>query len=205
MPLSKPIKKILLIFISCILVTSCFSPPYNEFSRNQSTTINKYSGFYNPFNLFRNQKDVLIKKLADEDIQFVVYGDTNTLIIPTDRYYEFNSTQFNELCYVGLNHILSLLKLYPCSIIYVAAFTDNIGSKHHKERLTQGRADRMLTFLWANGYKQSQLKAEGYGDKHPVSNNAIIHGSAQNRRIELQWYNNTSCKLPQKAIVSMTK
>jgi outer membrane protein OmpA-like peptidoglycan-associated protein len=130
----------------------------------------------------------LIKTLNKEDIQFVQYGDTMTLIIPTDKYFMFESPRLNEIRYAGLLNVISLLRLYPYSKIYVAAFTDNVGTPEHKKRLSQAQAETMLSYLWANNIQAERLKAEGYGDKNTVGDNEIIHGSAFNRRIEIQWF-----------------
>lgn len=146
--------------------------------------------------LTQDNKKHVIESLQKVDIQYVQYGDTNTLVVPTDRYFHFNSPRLNELCYPGLALIVRLLRFYPESVIYVAGFTDNIGSRHHKKMLTQARAETMLTYLWANDIHARRLKAEGYGDKHAVSDNKIIHGSAQNRRLEIQWYNSRPSQPP---------
>ena len=134
-------------------------------------------------------KPATIRDLQKNDIQFVQYGDTMVLIVPTDHYYEFNSPKLNELCFEGLNNIVKLLKLYKCSTVNVAGFTDNVGSKPHKKLLSQARAETMLTFLWANNISARRLSAEGYGDQFAIGDNHLIHGSAYNRRIEIQWEN----------------
>ena len=134
-------------------------------------------------------KPATILDLQKNDIQFVKYGDTMVLVIPTDHYYEFNSPKLNELCFEGLNNIVKLLKLYKCSVVNVAAFTDNVGSKRHKQLLSQARAETMLTFLWANNIQARRLSAEGYADKFNIGDNHWIHGSAYNRRVEIQWEN----------------
>ena len=146
-----------------------------------------------------NPKRGLIRKLQKQDIQFVQYGDTMTLIIPTDKYFMFESPRLNELRYPGLINIATLLRLFPHSAVYVAGFTDNVGTRFRKKSLSQAQAETMLTYLWANGIKAKLLKAEGYGDKNTVADNELIHGSAMNRRIEIQWFNGTppKCCAPQ--------
>lgn len=145
--------------------------------------------------LYKNSKLSLIKDLPKFDIQFIAYGDTVTLIVPTDRYFRFNSARLNEVCYTGLANLVKVIKFYPrCCPIYVAAFTDNVGSRYHKRRLTQARAETMLAFLWAHDIPAQRLFAEGYGDKHPVGDNKLIHGSAHNRRVEIQIL--TQCPKP---------
>jgi outer membrane protein OmpA-like peptidoglycan-associated protein len=169
-----------------LFLTSCYQPPYNNFQpyngmppSAQGTPIKAYLG----------TQVSLLKRLRAKDIQFIQYGDTSTLIVPTDRYFVFNSPQLNELCYPGLVYIVQLLKQYPDSTIYVAGFTDNVGSRFSKNELTQDRAEAMITYLWANGIKAKRLNPEGYGDKYAVADNHLIHGSAQNRRLEIQWFN----------------
>lgn len=139
--------------------------------------------------LYQDSKAGLVKKLNKESIQFVEYGDTMTLLIPTDKYYIFMSPRLNELCYPGLLNVVRLLQHYPDSPIYIAAFTDNVGNTHHKKLLSQAQAETMMTYLWANGFRSIQLKPEGYADKYDIADNAFIHESAYNRRIEIQWFN----------------
>lgn len=140
-----------------------------------------------------HSQKALVRDLTRYDIQYIAYGDTHELVIPTDRYFEFDSHRLNDQCYVGLMDIIQLLKYYPCSIFYVAGFTDDVGSRHHKNKLSQSRADAMTTFLWSYGIRAQALHSEGYGDKFPVGDNHITHGSAYNRRVEIQWVNIAHC------------
>ena len=138
--------------------------------------------------VYKNTKKSLIKELQDQDIQFIQYGDTMTLLVPTDRYYLFNSPHLKEICYPGLNNIIKLLRYYyPDAVVYVGGFTDDVGTRHHKRMLSQAQAETMLTFLWANNIAAERLHAEGYADQHTLGDNQLIHGSAYNRRIEIQW------------------
>jgi outer membrane protein OmpA-like peptidoglycan-associated protein len=207
--------KILACMVVIAILNSCaFHPPYNNFKPDSRATRRAGTGIIigasvgalasgasgaliggvaggavgTISGLYKDSKPSLIKQLSKQSIQYVQYGDTMTLIVPTDKYFIFMSPRLNELCYPALANILKLLKLYPLSPIYVAGFTDNVGSDLHKKRITQAQAETMLTFLWANDIKAMRLKAEGYGDKNDIADNKLIHGSAQNRRIEIQWF-----------------
>lgn len=196
-------------------VTHCFKPPYNNFRPDHpvarhaagGATIGVITGAVatstlsgtvaggliggtigGAIGLSKDTKKEIIRELQREDIQHVQYGDTITLIVPTDKYFMFNSPRLNELSYPGLNHVVKLIKLYPQTPIYVAGFTDNVGSRQHKKKISQAQAETLMSFLWANGIPAERLKAEGYGDKNDISDNTIIHGSAHNRRIEIQWF-----------------
>lgn len=197
------------------LLSGCFHPPYNNFRPDHrvarraaggaafgtaagALTSGTLSGALiggviggtigAAIGIHKDSKPSLVKALNKQNIDFVEYGDTMTLYVPTDKYFMFESPRLNEICYPGLNNIVRLLKLYPQSPVYVAAFTDNVGSRRHKRYLSQAQAETMLSYLWANNIQAYRLKAEGYGDKNTVSENALIHGSAQNRRIEIQWF-----------------
>ncbi len=203
--------------IFSLTLTSCFQPPYNHFredprplehvvktigvgaglgalagiavggSAGPGAAVGGFTGAI--IGKQQSTKQHIIKELQKHDIQYVQYGDTMTLVVPTDRYFRFNSAKINDLCYPGLLKIIKLLKFYKCSPIFVAGFTDDVGSKHHKRMLSQSQAEAMITFLWAHGIPAQRLNPEGYADKHPIGNNDTIRGSAYNRRLEIQWFN----------------
>lgn len=203
-------RKTMLISLLSLALNACNHPPYNDFKKDQPIT--KHVGYGTAvgavvgaslgatfigtvvggsalaaYTLSKKNKRAIIENLQKEDIQFIEYGDTITLIVPTDHYYLFNSTKLNEICFLGLNNIVRLLEFYPESKIHVAAFTDNVGTKYHKRMLSQGQAETMITFLWANGIEAQRLSPEGLSDHCSIGDNRLVHGSAYNRRIEIQW------------------
>lgn len=213
-------------------LSGCFRPPYNNFQDDKRAT--KYTLFGAGYGAAagaiagsvassagagaviggiagsivayqKTLKPQIIRDLNKYDIQFTCYGDTQTLIVPTDLYYYFDSPRINDLAYKGLNNIVRLLKYYPCTPIYVAGFSDDVGTDHHKKKLSQARAEAMITFLWANGIEAQRLHPEGYADKHPVGDNDLIRGSAFNRRVEIQWLTAPSTQTPPLALLGMAK
>jgi len=139
------------------------------------------------FRLYKNHENYLADQLKEEDITYIKYGDSRTLVIPADKYFSLQSTELTDMDYSGFNNIVKLLKLYPNSQIYVAAFSDDSGSANSQKDLTQGRAEKMVTFLWANGIPANKLSAQGYGDTYSIGSNKQMHSSSYNRRIEIQW------------------
>lgn len=227
MSLRLAIKQILNYCFMVCLLSSCFHPPYNNFRPDPRTArytavgagvgaamgavatstvtgagvgaaiggaVGLVAGTY------RNSKSVIIRELQKQDIQYVSYGDTMSLIIPTDKYFLINSPRLREVYYPGLNNIVRLLKNYPNTPFYVAGFTDDVGTRKHQQLMSQAQADAIITFLWANGIKSYQLKAEGYGSNYAVSDNFLIHGSAQNRRVEIQWFYGLTAQDPTKMV-----
>jgi outer membrane protein OmpA-like peptidoglycan-associated protein len=129
----------------------------------------------------------LTKKLHDRAIEVIKYGKKTTVIIPTDRYFLFNSAELNEANYPALYNLKEFIQQQHTPMIYVAAFTDNVGSREHKNKLSDAQAQTILSFLWANGIPAKRLDATGFGDQFPIASNEFIHASAYNRRIEIQW------------------
>ncbi len=217
MSVSSTIKRATGASLFAITLSGCFHPPYNNFHKDDTRGIRQvaeYGGIGAGVGaivgsvagntaagaaaggvvgvsrgIFNNTKKALLKELQAQDIQFIQYGDTLTLLVPTDRYFLFDSPHLNEVCYPGLNNIIKLLKYYPNSPVFVAGFTDDVGTRHHKKMLSQAQAETMITFLWAYDIRAEQLHAEGYGDQHTIGDNHWIRGSAYNRRIEIQWFN----------------
>jgi outer membrane protein OmpA-like peptidoglycan-associated protein len=186
------IKNAAYIGLLSLTLTACFEPPFNDFRQSSPSVTSKVQTMGEAVATVAGTSSdnrTLINDLHKYNIEYVQYGDTMALIVPTDRYFEFNSAKLNDICYDGLNAIIKMLKLYPCSTIYVAGFTDNVGAYAHKKRLSQAQAEAMLTFLWANNIQAKRLKAEGFADKFNIGDNHLVHGSAFNRRIEIQWVN----------------
>lgn len=200
-------KRMAYISLFSLTLSGCFRPPYNDFedplpmnktaigggvgavtgSIVGNTVTGMVIGSAVGSAAAAYHSNTLIRDLRKADIEFVQHGDTMVLIIPTDHYFLFNSPKLNDLCFKGLNNIVRLLKYYPCATIYVAGFTDNVGPRHKKQRMSQAQAEAMLTFLWAHNIRATRLNAEGYGDRSDVADNKLIRGSALNRRIEIQW------------------
>jgi len=204
-------------------ITSCSKPPYNNFEDDHralrravktgglaagigagigtlaggATGIGAAAGGVvgTVYGLYISNKAHLIETIENQDMRYVEYGDTMTLIVPTDRYFIVNTARFNDVYYGGLNNIARLLKYYTCTPIYVAGFTDDVGSHTHKQKLSQARAEAMVTFLWAHNIRAQRLNAEGYGDRYSVADNHFIHSSAFNRRLEIQWSRHVDCSV----------
>ena len=68
----------------------------------------------------------------------------------------------------------------------ITGHTDNQGSADYNQRLSQLRADAIVTAL-VNGYSvaSNRLVAKGMGATLPIANNDSDDGRAKNRRVEL--------------------
>ena len=85
-----------------------------------------------------------------------------------------------------LGNIAAILKAYPKVKVKIGGYTDNVGSKESNLKLSQDRATNVMKELIRLGIDPSRMEAEGYGEEHPVADNATEEGRAQNRRISLR-------------------
>jgi outer membrane protein OmpA-like peptidoglycan-associated protein len=200
---SKSIKQITIGSIF-LLLTACISRPVNyRFSKQQEPFCNQKKQFKHrqtpPIKYFlddhsshltlfkRNDRNFLIHQLSKYNMEFIQYRDIMTVIVPVDQYFEFDSAKLDERQYPGLNNLISLIYLSPCTTVHVAAFSDNVGTRAYKNKLTQAQAEAMLTYFWANGIPADNLNAQGFGTRFAIGENNTTRGSAYNRRIEVQW------------------
>ena len=85
-----------------------------------------------------------------------------------------------------LDNIAEVLKAYPNVTVKVGGYTDKTGNPRANLSLSQSRAESVRTALIGKGVAARRMVAEGYGDKHPVADNATPDGRARNRRIALR-------------------
>lgn len=192
------------VLLSCLILCSCtttrtqyrfnqsiepFCKRGKHFKYRQTTPLKYYLGHdtYHWANYRQKDKNYLVRQLSAYNMEYIRYRDIITVIIPVDQYFEFNSSRLDERQYQGLNNLVSLIYLYPCTAVHVAAFADNIGTREENNRLTESQAEAMLTYLWANGIPADNLNTQGFGMRFPIADNHTTRGSAMNRRIEVQW------------------
>ena len=84
-----------------------------------------------------------------------------------------------------LHNIAAILNAYPATHLTIGGYTDNTGDALQNLKLSQDRADNVTAELVKLGVAGDRLVAKGYGEEHPVGDNATEAGRAQNRRISM--------------------
>jgi outer membrane protein OmpA-like peptidoglycan-associated protein len=85
-----------------------------------------------------------------------------------------------------LVNIAEILKAFPKVKLNIGGYTDNTGDPKANQKLSTDRAFNVMNELIVLGIDKTRLKAEGYGDKFPVADNATEEGRQQNRRIAVR-------------------
>lgn len=84
-----------------------------------------------------------------------------------------------------LNEISKMLQQNPTVKLSVEGHTDNVGSASANQALSEKRAQAVVTWLSTHGVDAPRLKAKGWGQTKPVTDNGTEDGRAKNRRVEL--------------------
>jgi outer membrane protein OmpA-like peptidoglycan-associated protein len=84
-----------------------------------------------------------------------------------------------------LARIAGILLAQPGLQVDVEGHTDSVGGETYNQRLSEGRADSVRTYLLRQGIAPTAVATAGFGEAQPVASNATAAGRQQNRRVEL--------------------
>ena len=93
-----------------------------------------------------------------------------------------------------LTEFARVLKEYPDTNIEIQGYTDSTGSKEHNLKLSQERADAVMSSLTSAQVARSRIVTQGFGEGAPSANNATAEGRATNRRVEIHITANNELK-----------
>jgi OmpA-OmpF porin, OOP family len=85
-----------------------------------------------------------------------------------------------------LENVANILKAFPNVELKIGGYTDNVGDPKANMALSAARAKTVMDELVGMGIAATRLTSEGYGDQHPVADNATEDGKAKNRRVSMR-------------------
>ena len=86
---------------------------------------------------------------------------------------------------ISLAKVAGILEAYPGLKVQVEGYTDIVGSDELNQKLSENRANAVMSFLVSQGVQQANITAQGFGKNNPVADNGTAAGRAQNRRVNL--------------------
>ena len=95
-----------------------------------------------------------------------------------------NSTTLTEKAQEVLDDVAAAILGYENVVIEISGHTDSSGDAVRNLRLSKQRAAAVLDFLVERNVPANRLRAIGYGETAPISDNETAQGRAANRRIE---------------------
>jgi OmpA-OmpF porin, OOP family len=86
-----------------------------------------------------------------------------------------------------LLEIANLLRANPqIKRMTIDGHTDDRGEADMNKRLSDARANSVMTWIVQHGVEKDRLEAHGYGEEKPIADNATGEGRAANRRVEFK-------------------
>jgi outer membrane protein OmpA-like peptidoglycan-associated protein len=131
------------------------------------------------------QQAKLRERLAATGVSVTRQGDNIILNMPSDITFPVNQSDINPGFYQTLNSVAIVLKEYDKTSVSVYGHADSTGSDAYNMQLSQKRALSVSNYLAAQGVMPARLNAIGYGESHPIADNATEAGRAANRRVEI--------------------
>ncbi len=111
----------------------------------------------------------------------------DTTWISLDRlFFETGKSILKPESHDQLSNIAAIMKSYPKVKLKIGGYTDNTGSVDGNMKISTERANAAMKDLIGLGVSADRLKAEGYGQEHPIADNSTAEGRSQNRRIDIR-------------------
>jgi outer membrane protein OmpA-like peptidoglycan-associated protein len=85
----------------------------------------------------------------------------------------------------NLDKLGAFLKSNPQRRAMIEGYTDSVGGDMANQELSSRRADAVRSALVQMGVPMDRLATEGFGETHPVADNATASGRQMNRRVEV--------------------
>lgn len=101
------------------------------------------------------------------------------ILFPTGK------STLNEQAKADLVRFAQNLKDNPDTDVQILGFTDNTGTFAANEKVSNARAEAVLSFLANHGVSPTRLTAKGVPMADYVASNETAEGRAQNRRVEI--------------------
>jgi outer membrane protein OmpA-like peptidoglycan-associated protein len=122
--------------------------------------------------------------VKDEFLEGLKAIDEGSAVVLENIFFEFNKTDLLPESYTELNKVVQFMLEEDIKQIEISGHTDNEGTDAYNQKLSEGRAASVVSYLASQGIKPERMLAVGYGESRPVDTNKTDEGRAQNRRVE---------------------
>lgn len=121
-----------------------------------------------------------VEEVKDQNgLQAIKVTFDGGILFPTGKY------TLNEQAKADLTRFAASLNSNPDTDVQVIGFTDNTGSFAVNEKLSNERADNVMSYLVNSGVSPTRITAKGIAMADYVASNDTPEGRAQNRRVEI--------------------
>jgi outer membrane protein OmpA-like peptidoglycan-associated protein/tetratricopeptide (TPR) repeat protein len=112
--------------------------------------------------------------------------EANASIVLKNIFFDTNSKELKSASQVELDKVVQLMKDNPTLTIQITGHTDNVGKAADNLKLSDNRAQSVVSYITGKGISAARLSFKGFGATQPVADNNTEDGRAKNRRTELK-------------------
>jgi outer membrane protein OmpA-like peptidoglycan-associated protein len=134
------------------------------------------------------QTNDLKRCLHSFTLQIISRTDITKVIISTDILFMRKNSALNAHCISILCCIIQNLNAYPATKINIIGYTDNMGNERGNIIISEMRAKVIAAYFIRHHISVHRIHTRGYGADAPIANNDTATGLAQNRRVEIIFY-----------------
>lgn len=132
--------------------------------------------------LASQQAESLRRQLENLQLRQTESGVVVTL---GDVLFESGETDLVSEAVSSIEEVVDLLQSEPSKQIRIEGHTDSTGSAETNLRLSEQRADAVLSALVQFGVDASRIESVGMGEDFPIASNDTEDGRSQNRRVDV--------------------
>ncbi len=111
--------------------------------------------------------------------------DRGMVVTLGDVLFDTGKAQVLHGASANLNKLADFFKRYPERSATIEGFTDNVGNADSNVRLSERRAEAVMSELVNMGVASNRLTTRAHGEDMPVSDNGTAAGRQMNRRVEI--------------------
>lgn len=153
-------------------------------------------GFFSGKGLFLEYADISTKNITKSDTLiadlYLQRMKQNVGYVIKNIYYDFDKATLRSESVSSLDSMLMLLNEHPEIKVELGSHTDSKGTDDYNIKLSQKRAESVVSYLIQKGIPANRLVAKGYGETQPVALNENAdksdnpEGRQLNRRTEFK-------------------
>lgn len=121
---------------------------------------------------YMNVKEELQAETTDEDREYVLQFPLSSITKPVlidNIFFDFDKATLRPESAESLDALVQLLADNPNVTIEIGAHCDYKGNDSYNERLSQQRAESVVSYLIGHGIASARLTAKGYGETQPIT------------------------------------
>ncbi len=103
----------------------------------------------------------------------------------SDILFEFDKWVIKQAYSPELDRWVEFFKNNPEVTAEIYGHTDSMGTDAYNQTLSERRAQAVAHYLAERGVDPARLKAKGFGESQPATENATSEGRQKNRRVEM--------------------